>query len=424
MPKLNFSALRQEAAIADTARQSAAANRKRLIDNVYAYAYETSWEGILTLLRLAHLSMVSEGVPSEVPTQNEFQSTGREPVLRMDNKGNWSASLSKDYDGPEQRPTGRWLRQGRSNWVALEDAIAAAADMPSAADVRKAIWDALDPIKDRDFDHFGVVLDRIPLRTLSAMLGVGSKLASALGLGLTNSGTTYMVDGEWYPDVEYTDDVGKLALCIGDAMMRRMAPVTDHGMELFHMIAEARRATKNPLALSGLQVPRPTCMTIVAPHTPLQTIKDFLHQAVRVGFDLNAVYGLGGVPTAAHKAVTLLPLKDLDASVAMGLDLEFADDLSSLTEVVIDQLCRRSSKKALPMLKHLVNKYGLAVEQESYLRVAEALGEAYREDRDAWHDECKDTKQERQKRIQLLKATGDFLDEKFPRLHKKNRKAA
>lgn len=72
MPKLNFSALRQEAAIADAARQSAAENRTRLIDNVYAYAYETSRDGILTLLRLAHLSMVSEDFPSEVPTQNEF----------------------------------------------------------------------------------------------------------------------------------------------------------------------------------------------------------------------------------------------------------------------------------------------------------------------------------------------------------------
>ncbi|MNU36403.1 hypothetical protein D3C71_250180 [compost metagenome] len=427
MAKLNFGDLRREAAIADAARQSAAANREHLIDNVYAYAYETSREGILTLLRLAHLSMVSEGFPTEVPTLNEFQSTGREPVLRMDSSGHWSASLSKVYDGPEQRPTGRYLHHGRSNRVRLAEAVAAAAGIPSAGGTAKSIHSALNPIEERDFDHFGAILDRIPLRTLSAMLGSGPQLVFDLGIGVKDNGTSHVVDGEWYPDVEYTDDVAKLALCIGEAMFRRMGPVSDHGTNLTHMIAEVEGMTKDQQVRRGMEIPKPTFMTILAPHTPAETIRDFLNQAVRVGFDINAVdgrAGYGGLPTAAHKAVTLLTVRDLDAAVSLGLDLEFADSLRSLTEVVVDKFCRRMTRHELPMLKHLVIKYGLAVSQDSYQQVAKALGEAYQRDPDPWPVNKEDERLW-EKRTGFLKEAILFLDEKFPDLHsKKKRKAA
>jgi hypothetical protein len=425
MAKLNFDTLSQKAIKSDTSLKSEAANRKRIIDNVYAYAFETSREGIGALLGLAHLSLVSEGCPSEVPLKNGFQSTGREPVLLMDSNGNWSASLTKKYDGPEQRATSRFF-PGRSNWVSLADAIAAAADIPSVGNSAETIRAALNPVKDRDFDHFADALDRIPLRTLSAMLGEGPQLASGLGLGLKNSNTSHIVDGEWYPDVEYTDDVAKLSRCIGDAMFRRMAPVADHGMELDHMIAEVKKSMKDPHVLREMQIPKPTCMAIFAPYTPVETIKDFLHQAVRVGFDINALdgrAGYGGLPTAAHRAVTLLTLKDLDATVTLGLDLEFADNLSSLTDTVIDGLSEEASMQALPMLKHLVNKYGLSVSKESYEKVTEALGEAYQ--MAPWYREDKEEERKREKRIHLLKATIVFLDEKFSHLQtKKKRKAA
>jgi hypothetical protein len=427
MAKLDLNSLRQQAIDADKTRKTEAANRERLVDNVYVYAYETSREGVSALLALAQLSLISEGCPSEVPVRNEFQSTGREPVLVMDGSGNWSASLSKKYDGPEQRPTGRWVRHGRSNQVSLVDAIAAAASIPSAGDAAKAIRAVLNPVEDRDFDHFGAVLDRIPLRTLSAMLGSGPQLTYGLGIGLKDTGASHMSDGEWYPDVEYSDDVAKLASCIGDAMFRRMAPVADHGTELVHMIAEVKRMTKDPQVLREMKIPKPTCMTILAPHTPVETIRDFLHQAVRVGFDINAVdgrAGYGGLPTAAHKAVTLLTPKDLDAVVALGLDLEFADSLSRLTDVVVDKFCRRMTRHELPMLKHLVSKYGLSVSQDSYQQVAKALGEAYQRDPDTWPV---DKEEERlwEKRTGFLKEAITFLDEKFPHLHsKKKRKAA
>jgi hypothetical protein len=427
MAKLDLNSLRQQAIDADEARKTEAANLKRRVDNVYAYAYETSREGINALLALAQLSLVSEGCPSEVPVRNEFQSTGREPVLVMDSSGNWSASLSKNYDGPEQRPTGRWVHTGRSNQVSLADAIAAAASIPSAGDAAKAIRGVLNPVKNRDFDHLGAVLDRIPLRTLSAMLGSGPQLVYGLGIGLKNTATAHVVDGEWYPDVEYSEDVAKLASCIGDAMFRRMVPVTDHGTELAHMIAEAKKMTKDPQLLREMKIPKPTCMTIFAPHTPAETIRDFLQQAVRVGFDINAVdgrAGCGGLPTAAHKAVTLLTLKDLDAAVALGLDLEFADSLSSLTDVVVDKFCRRMTRHELPMLKHLVTKYGLAVSQESYQQVAKALGEAYQRDPDPWPPVNKEEERRWEKRTELLKAAIVFLDEKFPHLHSKTKRKA
>jgi hypothetical protein len=415
MSKLDLNSLRQRAIQADEARKTEAAFRRSLLERIHSTVFECSVDGIVALTTLAHMSIVAEGLPEEISLGVMEAFKGTNARCRRESNGAWVARISEprgtDHLSPAQ----------------MLEAIAAAASVPLDKDARAAIYAVVNPLRERDFDHLANVLDLLPLHTLWAMMANGPVLSRAFGVGPAKTegkGQDHMLVGSFLPRgprklvslITHHPDIGRFARCVADAIMRRGGKIEEPGSHIRNLIDDSIIATGGVVRPGDIRIPAPACVEMFDPWVPAEAIEDFLKEAVRIGYDINMIAASRGAhPTsAAHEAVRLMDVKGLDRLVALGLDLQLADNLDSLTTVALNRLRRPDgSKQGFAMLKHLVKK-GCAVDAMDYEILDDAVTACKVDIRNSYGDEGAEAR----RRLEFLVTVIDFVEERFPHLRK------
>lgn len=421
MGRLDLNDLRRSAQNAHEALVAEAAYMRDLIDGLHRMIFECSPDGIVALVTMAHMSLIADGFPTEVALGGKSSPLkGEDVICRMEADGVWTGRASRPMADKGIRPE------------ALVETVAVAAHIPYSAESRASILAVINPLHDRDFEHFARVLDIIPLHTLSAMMANGPVLARTFSLFPQDIDADGFVSGHndnglLQPNIRYHDDIDRFARCIGEAIERR-------GASLAGLDVDLRSAAVSFMEKAGedrSMVPDrvfhalPTCIHMFDPHVPVEAIEVFLMEAVRVGFDINAIsHNSFSYPkTAADCAVNLIDVKALVRLEELGLDIARADGAHSLTSVALSRIRRSGDRKAaFAVLKHLVNRRGLAVHATSYSEFAESVTECKRN----IHSGYADNKLLVAK-YEFLTKVMDFIDERFPDLRKpqkSRRKAA
>jgi hypothetical protein len=405
MAKLDLNSLRQQAIIADEARKTKAAFLRSLRDGIYSAAFECSVDGVVTLTTLAHMSLVSEDFPSEIRLIGE-KFKGGSITCRRDADGRWTAHAA-----------GGRSTQHATPWSLIES-IAAAAYIPLDDSTRETFSSVVNPVGERDFDHLAKVLDLIPVHSVSAMMSNGPAIAARFDLGPVKTDGVWVegirVGSEFISAISHHPDITTFARCVGDAIARRGKKAVGTDAFLRRVISKSVKAAgKAELeAFNDLRLPATTCVEMFDPYVPPEAVEDFLHEAVRVGFDINKAVSHDCYPsTAAHEAVRLLDVNAVRRLEAVGLDLAAADGMRSLTSIVIDRLRRNNQgPMAFAMLIHLVTTRGLSVDAEAYETLDDKVADCKRAIRGGYRD--KDTAAELDFFVRVM----DFLNKKFPSL--------
>jgi hypothetical protein len=198
--------------------------------------------------------------------------------------------------------------------------------------------------------------------------------------------------------------------------MRRGGKIEEPGSHIRNLIDDSIIATGGVVRPGDIRIPAPACVEMFDPWVPAEAIEDFLKEAVRIGYDINMIAASRGAhPTsAAHEAVRLMDVKGLERLVAIGLDLQLADNLDSLTTVALNRLRRPDgSKQGFAMLKHLVKK-GCAVDAMDYEILDDAVTACKVDIRNSYGDEGAEAR----RRLEFLVTVIDFVEDKFPHLRK------
>lgn len=408
MAKLDLNDLRRNAQNAQEAAAKAAAYRADLFKGLRRLLFECSPDGIIALLTMAHMSLIADGFPTEVRLDGkDAPFKGDDTACRMEVDGAWTCSAPRSMPEKGLRP------------AALAAPIAAASHIPPSTEALDSIRAVINPLHDRDFEHFSKVLDLIPLRSLSAMMAHGPILARSLELGPKPE------DIHEYLGVH--EDISRFAKCIGDAIKRRGASVEGLDEDVRKAVERFLEEIEESNDVAHHQVVQylPTCVQMFDPHVSVAAIECFLSEAVRTGFDINAVASnpYTSPKTVAERAVNLLDVKALGRLEKLGLDIGRAAAASSLTSVVLSRIRRDGDRKtAFSMLKHLIGEHGQTVEIESYRDLDERVVECKRNIHSGYADNKKLVA-----KYEFLMKVLDHVDERFPDLQSqslKRRRAA
>ncbi len=407
MAKLDLNRLRQQAINADEARKTEAAFLRSLLDGIYSAVFECSVDGIVALTTLAHMSLVSEGFPSEIRLKGE-KFKGCNITCRREADGRWTAHAA------EIRST-----RNATPWSLIES-IAAAAHIPLDDSTRKAFSSVVNPAGERDFVHLAKVLDLIPVHSLSAMMSNGPVIAARFDLGPVKTGPEgstrgFIVGTEMIAAIDHHEDITAFARCVGDAVARGKAKAVSSDVFLSDMISKSIKAAgKAGLeGINDLRLPATACVEMFDPHVPPEAIEDFLHEGVRVGFDINKVVTYNGCypSTAAHEAVRLMDVNAVRRLEALGLDLAAADNVRSLTSIAIDRLRRHDQgSQGFAMLIHLVSTHGLSVSAEAYESLDDRASECKQAIRGGYDN------RNTEGMLDFIVRVMGFLDKNFPSL--------
>lgn len=392
MAKIDLNDLRRNAQNAQEAAAKAAAYKQDLFKGLHRLLFESSPDGIIALTTMAHMSMIADGFPTEVPLGKAAPFKGYDTACRMEVDGTWTGRASRSMPEQGLRP------------IALAEPIAAASHIPPSAEALDSIRAVINPLHDRDFEHFSRVLDLIPLQSLSAMMAHGPILARALELG---------------PKPE---DTFRFAQCIGDAIRRRGASVEGLDESVRNAVERFLEeiGENNDIAHHQVAHYLPTCVQMFDPHVSVTAIECFVSEAVRAGFDINAVASNPYTfpKTVADRAVNLLDVKAMVRLEKLGLDVGRAAAANSLTSIVLSRIRRNGDRKAaFDMLKHLIGKHGQTVEIESYRDLDESVVECKRNIHSGYADNKKLVA-----KYEFLAKVLDYVDERFPGLQSQSAK--
>jgi hypothetical protein len=348
--RLDFNELRRNAAEAEDARKAALSLKRSLRERIYSAVFECSLDGAVALATMAHLSLVSEGMPAEVPLA---------PIAIF--MGSSNATCRRQVDGTWTGHASAGKSIGHLAPGMTVPAVAEAAHIPLGERERHAIFAVSNPLAERDFTHFGKVLDLLPSRTLWSMLGHGPTLARSFGIA---------------PQDHH--DIGRFAASIGDAIARREGEIQEPGRHVLAVIdeciGEGRGEFERP---TDIRIMSPVCVEMFDPHVPPKAIEAFLEQAVRVGFDINdmAEYHGASAGSVAHEAVRMMDVRGLVRLEALGLSLERSVRNRNLCDGVLSRLRMvNQPDTALSVLKHLVLDRGFVVEREAHELLRDRAG--------------------------------------------------
>ncbi|NTF16887.1 hypothetical protein G6L37_00410 [Agrobacterium rubi] len=411
MAKLDLAGLRRSAQDACDTLARATAYKRSLVDGLHRLIFECSPNGVITLTTMAHMSLIAEGLPTDIVIGANAAFKGEDVTCHKEVDGTWTARVSHPIPREGLRPLG------------LTGAIASAAGIPHSKEALASIRAVINPLHERDFDHFARVLDLIPLHSLSAMMAYGPLLARSLDLSQPAVDDTRLGAGKAELRLpishdQYHEDIAKFARCVSEAVQRRGASVAGLDVDLRSAVDEFRmkfgeeHSDEAELAFRGL----PTCVQMFDPHVPTKAIEAFLREAVRAGFDINAVSPApSSYPrSAADCAVNLLDVKALIRLEKLGLDLGRANEANSLTSVALSRVRRTGDRKvAFAVLKHLVVARGLPITAESHRNLAESLNFC----RCHLHSGYADTRLLSAK-YEVLTNVMEFVEKMFPNLRK------
>lgn len=394
MAKIDFNAMRLKADSAKEEAESILAHRRSLVGALHRLIFECSLDGIVALTTFAHMSLISEGFPSEIALGNKSPLKGQNLACQREIDGTWTARASSAASPKGLRPQD------------LAEAIMAAAHVPAAPDTLETVRSVLNPLADLDFAHFEKVLNLIPLHSLSAMMAHGPTLAVKFGL---------------VSSVDLPRQNGiKFARTIGDTILRRGASVAGFDKDMNSAVDNLLEALGDDARFVN-QVSRrflPTCIEMLDPHAGYN--EAFLAEAVRVGFDINAVSD----PSFRYpKTVADCIIVHFDADLlarleVIGLDLSRADQVRSLTSTAISRLGVTNHREdAREVLQLLVTGRGFQVEREAYADLNERISECRRQ----LHSRNPSELYWKAKHDFLIEARG-FIDEHFPALREKSKK--
>ncbi len=368
--------------------------------------FECSADGIFALTTFAHMSLVSRGFPDKIHFHQSGNTKSVRAEFRMRADGRWTAHTEDDASGLSLSPD------------CLVRSIAFAAHVPLDDATHKELLGACNPLADRDFAHFRKVLDLIPLHSLSSMMAHGPSLLRAFNLGVKNSPRSAAYNGRFYSDMEYHADIALFARCIASAIKRRKASVAGIDVDINTMIEEVSSAAGGArlTGMHNLRLYQPTCVEIAASHTPAQAIEDFLAEAVRAGFDINAVFDAGSSfpATAAHEAVRVMDVTRLKRLIHLGLDLNLADGVRSLADIPLAEIRRAgNAKQKMAMLKFLIDRRGFKVTQPTYTDLQDRIKDL--------RDRLRHGHKETADLYEVLVNAADFIEARFPELHREAR---